>query len=235
MREPLGLIRFFLVVPPVSRLMVWTFLVMAVLGAAVLVSDPAQGSRVLLPVLLLQLFAASSGFGSPARRGHYDLLLTSGHRRIRVALAHWAMSVAPGVVSWLALGAVEVLASAGARATLMSAGTASAMFLVSSLAWSVTIAMPRFAAGIGWLMLLMTAASMSSGGEPDAWLAGGMAAERSAASVLTVLIFPPVLLGRALSASELAVALPPLACGALAVGLACAWVGRAEFPLEAAQ
>ena len=66
-----------------------------------------QGVKTVAPVLLLQLFAAASGFMVPARRGHYDLLLTRGDSRLAIAVVHWAMSILPGVLSWFVLAAIE--------------------------------------------------------------------------------------------------------------------------------
>ena len=68
-------------------------------------------------MLLLQLFGNSSGFDVPARRGHYDLLLTHGEARRRIIIGHWAASALPGVASWLVLGVVSCtrLAATNAR------------------------------------------------------------------------------------------------------------------------
>src|SRR4029434_11222861 len=97
------LIRFFRVVPPVPPMMTGTFLVLTLASAAVVVANPVRAPGTLVPVLLLQVFAAASGFALPARRGHFDLLLTRGSSRTLIALVHWAMSIAPGLASWLVL------------------------------------------------------------------------------------------------------------------------------------
>ena len=39
-----------------------------------------SGRTVLTPLLVLQIFAASSGFDLALRRGHYDLVLSRGVR-----------------------------------------------------------------------------------------------------------------------------------------------------------
>ena len=71
----LYMFRFFLVVPPMPLLMIGAFAVITVAIAAVVVLNPSRATGALTPILLLQLFACSSGFDVPARRGHYDLLL----------------------------------------------------------------------------------------------------------------------------------------------------------------
>ena len=74
-------VRFFRVVPPVSRLMVASFGVLTVSAGAALVVDPDRASRVVLPTLVLQAFAVSVGFTAFARRGYYDVLLTTGQNQ----------------------------------------------------------------------------------------------------------------------------------------------------------
>jgi hypothetical protein len=148
-------VRFFAVVPPVSRMMTATFVVVAAVAAALLVVDPTAGSRAMRPILLLQAFAAASGFTVPARRGHYDLLLTRGHRRTVVAVTQWAMSSAPGAASWVVLGLVELaVVASGEDAAIPTFGTAASLFVVSAVAWALTAPLPRFAGGIGWLLVL---------------------------------------------------------------------------------
>ncbi len=97
-------VRYFQVVGVVPPLLVGGFVI--AVGAAVirLTGDPSSAVEALTPVLLLQLFVASSGFRSPARRGYYDLLLTSGTPRWKIAIAHCLVSIGPGIVSWVCVG-----------------------------------------------------------------------------------------------------------------------------------
>ena len=120
----LYLARFFLVVPPMPLLMVGAFLVATGVSAAVIVVEPSRASGALTPILLLQLFACSSGFDVPARRGHYDLLLTHGEARRRVIVAHWAASALPGVLCWLLLAILGYTTNSGdSRTALFNRGT----------------------------------------------------------------------------------------------------------------
>src|SRR5687767_11207779 len=109
MRHPAYSIRFFWMVAPVPRLMVQAMVGVGALAAVLLVVDRERSARALVPLLLLQVFAASSGFMVPARRGHYDLLLTGGYSRMHVAAVHWVVSVLPGVVVWLAVAALDLV------------------------------------------------------------------------------------------------------------------------------
>ena len=235
MAAPFSVWRFFLVVPPVSRLMRWTFVVVVVAAALTLVFDPVQGSRVLRPVLGLQLFAAASGFGVPARRGHYDPLLTSGHHRLAIALAHCAMSIAPGLLAWLVLAGVELIAAGGTPAMLLMPGTAAAMFLVSLFAWAITAPLPRFAGAVGWLVLVTTVANLPVGGPPGSWVTRGIDPHTPAASILAVALYPASLLGHPLRGWDMVLAAPALAAAIAALAAACRWIVRADIPLEAAQ
>ena len=149
------LARFFLVVPPMPRLMVGALLVVTVVSAVVILVEPSRSAGALTPILLLQLFACSSGFDVPARRGHYDLLLTRGEARRRVIVTHWAASALPGVLCWLLLAIVGYTVNrGGSRAALLSAGTLAAVILVSTIPWATTVRLPRFSGAIGWLLIV---------------------------------------------------------------------------------
>ena len=113
------LVRFFHVVPPVPPMMTGTFAVLTLAAAIAIIGDLQAAAGALVPVLLLQVFAASSGFTLPARRGHYDLLFTRANSRTSIALMHWASSIGTGITSWLALAMLEFVVSAGARTTLL--------------------------------------------------------------------------------------------------------------------
>lgn len=226
-------LRFFRVVAPLPPLIGWTFLVVVITGTLVIVHDPARASGAMVPVLLLQLFAASSGFEVPARRGHYDLLLTSGHGRVWMALVHWGTSIAYGIAAWLVLVVVERVAGGGAKTTLLASGTWAAMGLVSTLPWAITLRLPRFSGGIGWLLALAISASMrpapefsiGSTGDLEGWLS----------SAWGFLVYPPGLVGRELAMSEGIITTPALVLACASMVVACRWVSRASVPLEAAQ
>jgi hypothetical protein len=227
-------LRFFGVVPPVPRIMVATFAVATTLSVITVAIHPSRAAGALAPVLLLQLFAASSGFALPARRGYYDLLLTHGDGRWRIALTHWLFSVAPGIASWLIIAAAEALGGGGGRLALLASGTCAAMCLLSTLPWAITVTLPRFAGAVGWLLVLVMAATMLSGAEQEAWLTSTY--EQSGMQpALVFLLYPAVAVGRELSPRDIWVIAPALVvatCGMLA---AARWIVRAEFPLEAAQ
>ena len=152
--DVLSLFRFFRIVPPVPALLRVALVTVTAVATLTVVWQPARVGMALTPVLLVQLFAASSGFMLPARRGHYDLLLTTGHSRVAVAVAHWVTSVLPGVVSWAVLAIAEIAITRGSSSSMFASGTIAAVGLVSTVPWALTVRLPRFAGAIGWLLLL---------------------------------------------------------------------------------
>lgn len=233
MRTIVYLFRFFRVVSPLPALVVWTFGVIVAGACAIVVVAPGRTAGALAPLVVLQMFAASSGFAVPGRRGHYDLLLTRTGSRVSMALAHWVSSIAPGVAGWLIVCSVEALTT-GTSSIATASGTCAAVALVSTIPWAATIALPRFSGGIGWLLMLTISAitlssrndaSLLRAGESDGFVAGASA----------FLVYPLAVVGRHLSSRELLVVSPALALAIVSMTAACGWVRRASFPLEAAQ
>lgn len=235
MRDASYLLRFFHVVPPVPPLIVATFVAVTGVASLAVATDPERARGALAPVLLLQLFTASSGFAVPARRGHYDLLLTRGTSRLRVALAHWTTTIAPGILSWLVLAFVERLAARGVDGALLASGTWAAMFMVSTLPWAFTIALPRFSAGIGWLLLLVTMGTTFSEGVFAQWTVSSTRVEALVWPAWVFLIYPLVAVGQPLGSPQALAAAPGIVLAACAMVIACHWAAYSDVPLEAAQ
>ena len=226
-------LRFFRIVPTQPTLMIWTFLVVVCVGAIAIVQEPSRSAGAMVPVLLLQLFAASSGFEVPARRGHYDLLLTSGQHRVWMALVHWMTSSAPGVLAWLMLATIETM-STGGQTRLLASGTFAAMGLVSTLPWAITVRLPRFSGGIGWLLALAIFTSvLASGNVPGREPA--ISTDDFLGSAWGFLVYPVAFVGRELGIAEGLIAAPALMVSVVSMVAACRWVSHASVPLEAAQ
>jgi hypothetical protein len=147
-------LRYFQVVALVPWLFIAGFVVAVGAAAVRLTTDPASATEALTPVLLLQVFAASSGFQLPARRGYYDLLLTSGIPRWQIALAHCVSSIVPGIASWISIGALEIAASHGSRFTSSAGGTCVAFIAVSVIAWAVAVPTSRATSAVVWLLTM---------------------------------------------------------------------------------
>jgi hypothetical protein len=213
-------------------LMIGAFVVMTVASAIVIVVDPLRAAGALTPILLLQLFGASSGFDVPARRGHYDLLLTHGGPRRWIIVAHWLASALPGVVSWLTLAAICAIAGRG-HVSLFSSGTLVAVGLVSTIPWATTVRLPRFAGAIGWLLIVATVSLVT----PGILTLDGTPGERSswAQTAWASLVYPPVLVGEHLIGTDALRVVPGLLFAAIALAVAFRSVDRRDIPLEAAQ
>jgi len=234
MRQLLYVARFFIVVPPMPLLMVAAFAVMTIIASGVILLDSSRAAGALTPILLLQLFASASGFDVPARRGHFDLLLTHGIPRRLIVLGHWVASVVPGLISWLVVAAVCQLAAGGEAVSLFSVGTITALAEVSTIPWAATVRLPRFSGAIGWLLILVTASLViplpamqvtSPDGGWGAWFV----------AMIAVLIYPPLLVGQALTGRNALLVLLALIGSGAAVFVALWSTGRRDIPLEAAQ
>jgi hypothetical protein len=202
-------LRYFQVVAVVPRLFIAAFAAAVAAAAARLTTNPSAAAEALTPVLLLQMFAASSGFQIPARRGYYDLLLTSGTPRWQIAAAHCVASVVPGIAAWLCVGMLELAASHGTRAAFAAEGTCVAFLLVSIVAWATATPLPRGTAAVGWLLIV-------------------------AIPPLAQFASPVQLLGT--HPAGLASRLPSiLAAAIIPFGFAVARIVRGQVPLEAAQ
>ena len=147
-------LRYFRVLRVVPSVFLGGFVVSTLLAGIQLMSDSSSAASALNPVLKLQLFAASSGFQLPARRGYYDLLLTSSTARWQVAVAHFSVSVAPGLLTWMCVVLLEWTVSRGSHAAAASAGTCMAFVAWSVIAWAVAVFSSRTAATIVWLVVM---------------------------------------------------------------------------------
>jgi hypothetical protein len=146
--------RYFRVVRVVPPVFTGGFILAIVLAGIQLIRDPSSAMFALNPVLRLQLFAASSGFQLPARRGYYDLLLTSSAARWQVVVAHCGASVMPGLVSWLCVALLELAASRAEHAAAAAAGTCMAFVAWSIIAWAVAVFTSRTTATIAWVVMM---------------------------------------------------------------------------------
>ena len=229
------LARFFVVVPPMPLLMLGTFAAVTAVAIVVILLDPSRAAGALTPILLLQLFACASGFEVPARRGHFDLLLTHGVPRRLIVVGHWCASAMPGLLAWLAAAAVAEVRGLGGQPSLFSIGTSCAMLFVSTSPWAATARLPRFSGAIGWLLILAMVSLLmppfrgldleGTGQSWQAWLT----------TAVTFLVFPPALVGQALSGRDALVVIPGAMLSTVTMIGAIWSIGRRDIPLEAAQ
>lgn len=227
------LVRFFRAVSPVQPLMVGAFAAVVVIAGFVVTVDVDRAAAALAPILLLQTFAVSSGFAGPARRGHYDLPLTTGRGRRQIALVHWATSASPGIATWLTVAAIEIVVRQEIPAVSLSSGTIAAMFLVSTVPWAVTVPLPRLTGGMCWGLLLVMTTTALPAAQREALLAGtGGTALLAGVAVLTC---PWIVVGRDLVAADAFPVAMAMLMASAAMAAAIVWIDRADVPLEAAQ
>lgn len=225
-------LQFFRVVRPVPRLMRVTFAIVTAASAARMLLGPDTVAPALLPILLLQTFAVSTGFMAYARRGHFDLLFTRGAGRVQVAAIYWLLSATPGILCWLALAAIEVVWEQ--TAVLLSGGTVAAVLCVSMLPWAISVPLTRFSGATGWLLALVMTVTLTPAGVGPYGLWQVQRGEPWWWSALAFLLFPGRLVGQPLNADGLAV-VAPLGLVMATMVSAFAWVWYADLPLETGQ
>ncbi len=138
-----------------------------VLGCAAWMAwvDPGEIDQVLSLALLSQMFAAATGCRERARRGHFDPVLVAGNSRRSVGIAHWAVSVCPGLVVWALLAAVEWSIHPTVWPLALTAPGIAALLWVSAVAWTAALPLTRYVSGLAWLAILfvLVAASWAQG------------------------------------------------------------------------
>ncbi len=229
-----SLVRFFQVVSPHPMYIRLGFAAVVAIGAWSLWLNPNDSEGPLASVLLLQMFASSTGFAAAANRGHYDAVLVGPLSRVRIALAHWLVSAAPGACAWLVLAAVEFLLSGRRMPDALAPHGIVALLLVSAVAWTFTLPLPRLSGGAAWVLLLLMVAVTREDAIPAARAIVSAPAEQMPGIVESVRAFtvcPFLLLTRGPAARRLVVLIVEacFALGALAGGIA--YVARREYPL----
>jgi hypothetical protein len=114
--------------------------------------SPVAIQDALLPVLIAQMFLASTGFKAQANRGHFDALLVAGRWLPMVAWSHWIVSILPGVGLWVAIGASEFVIFRDASGFAFSRNGLLALVVASTLPWALSLALPRFSGAIVCLL-----------------------------------------------------------------------------------
>jgi hypothetical protein len=189
----------------------------------------ARPMQILLPVLVLQLFATSTGFIADARRGHFDVLLTGGVDRVTVAATYWALAVWPGVACWVVLALID-LAGHG-RTGLLSAGTIAAVTSVSTIPWATTVPLNRFAGAIGWLLTLVLLSGVTTLNEA---MFVRRIDQAPWSRVVACVLFPARLVGEPAAGNETGIFLLAL-LATIGMGAALLWISRTDVALETGQ
>jgi len=179
--------------------------------------------------LVFQMFAASTAFRERAVRGHFDLLLTRTPRAL-VASAHLAVSIAPGVLVW-----TLVLALDGAAVHRIPTGLRApplvALMCVSLIAWSAGLVLPRYGAGLLWLSSIVIIAGSGYAGRVRTDAFAGSSEYRFVARGVGFLGAPMLLVADPIAPSVLIVAMLA-ACAAAAAACGVAYVIAFDAALQ---
>ena len=180
-----GIVRFFLIVRPWHPVVAGGLAALVIVAGTLLAAGRVDAVKALAPVCVLQTLAASSGFAGPARRGHYDFVIAAGYKRLWIAIVHWAISAAPGVVGWFLLAAIELASSGGDATTLLTPEALITLWIVSTLPWAATVPLPRLTGGLVWIVMLVA----RDGFAPDLTLPSMAVAVASAAAMVGAIIW----------------------------------------------
>ena len=126
-------------------------------GAYLAVQSPRDYQGVLFMALIGQMIAASTGFRDRLVRGHFDPLLAGRRSRLGVALAHAAFSIVPGLIFWLLVGSLEIFTHTR-RLIAFSPGGLTAIVYISTVVWTVSLALGRHSGGVLWIFTLFVLA-----------------------------------------------------------------------------
>ena len=238
MRRPPGrhsvsrpdVVRFINMVTPVRTVLLLPMGATLLFGVWLETQNPGSSDAAVAFLIVLQLFAVSTGFVSHARRGFYDPILEQVPRR-SVAIAHFLCASGPGGLVLVGIGAAELIA--GGRAHAFGASAWTALALVSSVAWAVSVRGGALSGGAVWLLLSL---AFLVSGKGLRMLAVLKAAELGGASlrdiVVTGLLYPMTIPSLNLSSAAAAIL---LGVAAIALAAGVEYIARADFPIREEQ
>jgi hypothetical protein len=148
-------LRYFVMIrlhPSYAVVLLGAIVAMGIVTAAL---NPDELDSGLGMLLFVQVFLASAGFAVRARRGEFDALVTAAGSRSRVAAAHWLVAIGPGVAGWLVLAGVGAFIGSGSSSSALFGDRMAALFIVSAVAWAAGFHLPRGAAGVVWIAVLV--------------------------------------------------------------------------------
>ncbi len=180
----------------------------------------------LVMLLVIQMFAVSTGFRGHACRGYYDALLTR-FPRWKLALAHGTAAAGPGALAWIGIAATQVASARSVHVPALSAAALTAFALVSFVAWSVSIPLGPLTGGSLWLGSAVAAVAYGGAMRLAGLTQAGAATPATRFAVM--MTFPPFLVGSSMEG--------PMLAALLGVGLlfllgASGYISAASFPLR---
>ena len=149
------LLRFFWIVAPPKAYLCVVLLLLGAGGIYLEFQTPGSSEIAIIGILLIQLFAVSTGFATLASRGYFDPALTSGSSRTSIVLAHFLVSASPGFVAWAMVGIAEVLRAGSLDVVAFRPAGLAGLLLVSTVPWALTLRLPALTGGALWLLLMV--------------------------------------------------------------------------------
>ena len=163
-------------------------------GAHVAAKRPKDIDEIVALAMLGQMLAASTGFHDRLIRGHFDPVLAGRRSRVPVAIAHAAVSIAPGLIVWLLVGALEWSTHAR-RVVTFSPGGLMAIAHVSVTVWAISLALGKNTGGVLWVFtLFVLAGAHRLSALQEAYGTSSASLGVSAAAARAALVFPGALL-----------------------------------------
>ncbi len=129
------------------------FALLAAVGVVIEFVNPGSSDFGSGSILLVQLFAVSTGFTRFASRGYYDPVLVSGRGRLRVAFAHFVVSALPGAWAWVVVGVAQAVKARSLDVPALRPAGWAGLLLVSTIPWALTLRLPPLSGGAIWLTL----------------------------------------------------------------------------------
>jgi hypothetical protein len=179
--------------------------------------DDLRGPYIVL--MLCQAFAASTGYATRARRGHFDQLLAGRRARARFALTHLSISTLVGAAAWLVVCVVDAIGGGGHWPLGLTPSALVSFVYLSSLAWALSVPFSRYSAGVLWLIVAIALAGSgrlltlrnSYALAPHTWSGVWQAAGPA-------LVFPPLVVGEPSGPPNTVIALLLVAAGIAVAG-----------------
>lgn len=117
----------------------------------------------------------------------------------------------------------------------MASGTIVAFGIVSMLAWAANVALPRFTAGIAWVVLCGLVVIAQDAAARLVLFSPRPGPSEILPGPVFAFLCPWTIVGQTLALREMVLTAPAILLAVSGTIAACAWICTAEVPLEAAQ
>jgi hypothetical protein len=218
-----------------SPAIVATIIVVIVWAGYLTVTAPDDFRGPYVVLMLCQAFAASTGYATRARRGHFDQVLAGRRSRARFALTHISISTMFGASAWLLVSVLDAIGGGGHWPAGLTLGALASFAYLSSLVWALSVPFSRYSAGVLWLIVVIALAGSGRllvlrntyAFAADTWVGVWRAAGAA-------LVFPPLVIGERTGPPNTVIALLLIA-GAAVVSAGVAFIAVCSLALEDAE